>query len=136
MRIIFIFFLLFSTTVWGQVCNPGDKGTVLNANGDLNCVSASNPNVSYEVDSQATLDARDAAQAPIIAQQQADKQQEQLIQDDIRSLAIQDLQNQGLIDSTTATVQESKLTTLQTAQATAVSTQTVSGGAQPAKVGN
>ena len=59
-----------------------------------------------------------AAQADLDAQNQATQDLETLIQQNIRNLAIQDLQNQGLITSDQATTATASLTALTKSQNT------------------
>src|ERR1039458_2334401 len=102
-----IFLLLLSTVCYAD-CTT-------NSSGDQTCCTG---NVCYETPSQATLDARATAQATADAQVQADQQTEALIQQDMRALAIADLQSTGLITDQQATTETGRLTTLNSTKIT------------------
>ena len=107
---IFILFLFCWVRINAQaapICQAGDKGKVMNINGDLNCINASNPNVSYTVLSEATLNEEATAQAAIDTQTVLAQQQQTLNQQALQEVIANQIANDPKLSVQQATITKS-----------------------------
>ena len=102
-----ILFLLFTIPAMADTCTQ-------NVAGDRTCCDN---NVCYTYDSPETAQKKVTEQTILDAKNKITQQQEQLIQDQIRAIAIQNLKEQGLLTDDQVNVEQAKLSTLSTAQA-------------------
>ena len=123
--LLFAFLLLFTPLAFGQSCTQVPVvtgfGYLTNSQGQI-FAYAQYPEGSICIPTGQTYTevANQSALPPLyVAPPTADQQQEELIREDSRALAIQDLQNQGILTSGQASTALSTLTNLQTVQNTA-----------------